>query len=139
MPNPGMHKDERWYKMSTSILDRILTQAVDEGKITSFARGSLMEAAEFMGDPENHNTPLKAAALRDITKAVPPEPSPMQDITAPDHVQIDMDDKGTTLWVNVDGLCVLRVSQIPPFSMDIRVPAGFKIMKVSSLTGDNTR
>lgn len=36
------------------------------------------------------------------------------DITKPDAgVEISIKDDGTVIWINVDGICVLRVCQIP--------------------------
>ena len=43
----------------------------------------------------------------------------MQDITKPDmgvHVQVR--DDGRVLWVNVDGICVLRVCQMPRIELE---------------------
>ncbi len=38
----------------------------------------------------------------------------MLDITAPkDGVEVEINSDGKTLWVNVDGICRLRVCQIP--------------------------
>lgn len=43
------------------------------------------------------------------------------DITAPKHgVDVSVSDDRTMLWVNVDGICVLRVCRIP--SLQINAP-----------------
>ena len=34
----------------------------------------------------------------------------MHDVVNPDHVQIDFDTTGRTMWVNIDGICYLRVT-----------------------------
>lgn len=36
----------------------------------------------------------------------------MMDITAPKGVQVQIREDGKVLWVNVDGMCVLRCCQI---------------------------
>ena len=36
----------------------------------------------------------------------------MNDITAPEHVQIQIRSDGKVVWINVDGICVLRACRI---------------------------
>lgn len=40
-------------------------------------------------------------------------PTPMLDITEPDYkVEVEINAKGSVLWVNVDGFCCLRICKI---------------------------
>lgn len=41
------------------------------------------------------------------------------DITAPKAVQIQVREDGKVIWVNVDGVCMLRCCQIEHLSLDI--------------------
>lgn len=42
-----------------------------------------------------------------------PVVGPMLEISKPEHgVEIELSDAGRTLWVNVDGVCRLRISRI---------------------------
>lgn len=36
----------------------------------------------------------------------------LQDVTRPSHLELTIDERGKTLWVNVDGICLLRACQI---------------------------
>lgn len=40
---------------------------------------------------------------------VPPE---MLDITAPQVIEVEVREDGKVLWINIDGICRLRVCQI---------------------------
>ena len=43
-----------------------------------------------------------------------------QDISLPDHgVQITVRDDGAVVWISVDGITVLRVSQIPHLEVNL--------------------
>jgi hypothetical protein len=44
---------------------------------------------------------------------------PQLDITAPEMVQVQLRDDGKVLWVNVDGVCRLRISRIPKDSLSV--------------------
>jgi hypothetical protein len=45
----------------------------------------------------------------------------MIDITAPDKsVEVSIRKDGTVIWVNVDGVCKLRICQIPHLVIDDR-------------------
>jgi hypothetical protein len=44
----------------------------------------------------------------------------MIDITAPDVVEVSIREDGTVIWINVDGICKLRVCQIPNLVVDDR-------------------
>jgi len=37
---------------------------------------------------------------------------PMIDVTVPDHVEVTVRSDRKVVWVNIDGMCVLRISQI---------------------------
>jgi hypothetical protein len=77
--------------------------------------------------PEFH----KAADIEANTSITSPEirhflnPTPDQlmyaavDITAPRNVEIKVREDGSVIWVNVDGVCVLRVCQIPHLQVDV--------------------
>ena len=41
------------------------------------------------------------------------------DITAPNVVEVKVRDDGRVLWVNVDGICALRVCMIPHIVIDV--------------------
>lgn len=51
----------------------------------------------------------------------------MIDINAPEVVEIEV--LNGTLWVNVDGLCRLRVCRIPEGRVRMTVPAGTKVKR----------
>lgn len=44
------------------------------------------------------------------------------DISEPKEVKIITNMEEDTLWVNVDGVCILRISKISPGTLDIEVP-----------------
>lgn len=44
----------------------------------------------------------------------------MKDITAPKMVEVDIGEDGKVLWVNIDGVCILRVCSIPQFTLTDR-------------------
>jgi hypothetical protein len=46
----------------------------------------------------------------------------MMDINAPKGVQVQIREDGKVLWVNVDGLCVLRINQIPVLDVEDNRP-----------------
>ncbi len=48
-----------------------------------------------------------------ISYNVDPVIGPQIDITAPKAVEVEWNAAKTVLWVNVDGVCRLRVCQIP--------------------------
>jgi hypothetical protein len=43
------------------------------------------------------------------------------DITAPRLVQVSCSDDGKVIWVNIDGLCVLRACRIGDLTFDMSV------------------
>ena len=46
----------------------------------------------------------------------------MTDIISPDSVEVKISDDRSTLWVNVDGVCVLRVQTAPgEIALDVRL------------------
>jgi hypothetical protein len=49
-------------------------------------------------------------------------PKVTSDITAPAHVQIIIRADGKTVWVNVDGICKLRICQIPILEVEDQRP-----------------
>ena len=44
------------------------------------------------------------------------------DLTAPDVVQVQMNEEQTVLWVNVDGVCALRICQMKPGDITFDLP-----------------
>lgn len=46
------------------------------------------------------------------------------DISEPKAVQVITSSTEDTLWVNVDGICVLRISKISTGTLQIEVPNG---------------
>ena len=42
------------------------------------------------------------------------------DITAPKHVEISLSEDRSVLWVNVDGICALRICRIPELTVDLK-------------------
>lgn len=54
---------------------------------------------------------------------------PQVDITAPEGgVQISVRPDGKVIWVNVDGVCVLRVCEVPYLELDI--PENIKVTRL---------
>lgn len=48
---------------------------------------------------------------------------PQLDITAPNHgVQVQVSPEGDRVWVNVDGVCVLRICQIQKDRLEVDDP-----------------
>ena len=71
------------------------------------ANGNSSESENQPVDPVDPVAPVPAEVdIADIAE--------MLDITAPKHgVDIEWREDGTVIWVNVDGICRLRICQIP--------------------------
>ena len=47
---------------------------------------------------------------------------PFLDVTAPEHgVQVRMAKDGKVLWVDVDGVCVLRICRVPDVGFNLPI------------------
>lgn len=48
------------------------------------------------------------------------------DIRGAEAVQVQISKKGDRLWVNVNGVCVLRICQMPPGTLEVKNDATAK-------------
>jgi len=59
----------------------------------------------------------------------------MVDITAPVGVDVVISEDEKVLWVNIDGVCVLRICQIP--RLDVSLPSRYGFVLRSNRSNAN--
>lgn len=95
----------------------------DGTELTAFTQQDSWQRYEFVnGTPTYNGFYFLEKVLRDLPPFAFPNPTVpigMLDITAPEHgVQIIIREDRKVLWVNVDGICRLRICDIPYLSVE---------------------